>query len=127
MINIFLVVFICILSAVLAWLLFEYLKLKREIFLLRANVERNNRDIAGICSAAISVDHKVYNNRELVLEMSDKIDDIVLNEQDFNPPYYDVIQKVKEGACAEEIIRQYGISHEEANMLIRLHGVKSIF
>lgn len=122
MVTIFLVVLVCILGSVLAWLCLEYLKLKQEICLLRVNVESNNRGISGICSAAISVDRKVSNNRELLVEIATRFDEIDLYEQDFNPPYFGAIQMIKEGASAEEIIRQYALSHEEANMLIRLHG-----
>jgi hypothetical protein len=121
MANIFLVILVFILSAVLIWLSLEYIKLKRALFLLSANVERNNKDIAGICSAAISVDNKVYNNRELLVEIADRVDEASLCEQEFNPPYYSAIQRIKEGATAEELIRQYGLSHEEVDMLIRLH------
>ena len=125
MINFLLIFFaciICILAGLLIWVVLGYRKLKQDFIRLSENVERNNRDIKGMCSAAVSVDNKIYNNREKLNEVVEKIDEFEQGEQEFNPPYYSAIQRVRQGADAEELIQQYGLSREEAELLIRLHG-----
>ncbi|MFW5443680.1 MAG: DUF2802 domain-containing protein [Methylococcaceae bacterium] len=122
--NILLIVIIIILvnAGVLVWLILQHKKLRQDFIVLSAVVERNNKDIAGLCSAAVSVDNRVYENKEQLKGIVEKVVDFEQHEQQLSQPYHGAIQRVRNGATAEELIQQCGLSREEATLLIRLHG-----
>ena len=85
-------------------------------------MERNNRDIAGLCSAAVCVDSRLSDNNEQLNGIVEKVTDFEQHEQQTSQPYHSAIQKVRDGVDAEELIQQCGLSREEAMLLIHLHG-----
>jgi CII-binding regulator of phage lambda lysogenization HflD len=107
---------------VLVWLVFENRKLKQRFNILSSYVERNNKDIAGLCSAAISVDSKLSDSSVKLNDIAEKVTDIKQHDQQASQPYQNEIQRVRDGANAEELINQCGLSRDEAVLLIRLHG-----
>lgn len=125
--NILFVIFLTItlvIVGVLAWLMRGYKKLRQDYIILSKHVERNNRDIAGLCSAAVCVDSRLSDNNEQLNGIVEKVTDFEQHEQQTSQPYHSAIQKVRNGADAEELIQQCGLSREEALLLIRLHGNK---
>ena len=113
---------ILVITGVLVRLMRGYKKLRQDYIILSKHVERNNKDIAGLCSAAVFVDSKLSDNNAQINGIVEKVTDFELHEQQASQPYYDAIQKVRNGAVAEELIQQCGLSREEALLLIRLHG-----
>jgi CII-binding regulator of phage lambda lysogenization HflD len=113
---------VAVILVVLAWLVFEYRKLKQRFNILSSYVERNNKDIAGLCSAAISVDSKLSDSSVKLNDIAEKVTDIKQHDQQTGQSYQNEIQRVRDGANAEELIKQYGLSRDEAVLLIRLHG-----
>ena len=109
-------------AGVLVWLVFQHRKLKQDFNFLSDYVERNNRDIAGLCSAAVSVDSRLSDNNEQLNDIVEKVTDFEQHEPQASQPYHSAIQMVRNGSNAEELIQQYGLSREEAMLLIRLHG-----
>ncbi len=127
--NILLVTFIVItivIVGVLVWLLQELGKLKRDYRVLSNDVARNNKDIAGLCSAAVSVDRRITHNNEQLKEVAEKVTDFEQYEQQASQPYYGAIQRVRDGATVEELVQQCGLSREEAVLLMRLHGGRRV-
>jgi hypothetical protein len=109
------------------WLILVYKKLRQDYINLNDCVERNNRDIAGLCSAAVSVDSRLSDNNSQLNGILEKVSGFEQHEQYEDPPvlpYHNAIQKVRNGADAEELIKQCGLSREEAVLLIHLHGNK---
>ncbi|MEE9336983.1 MAG: DUF2802 domain-containing protein [Methylococcaceae bacterium] len=125
MINVLLIssiVITIILLGVLAWLILEHRKLKQNFICLSNNVQRINNDIAGICLAAISVDNRISHNGQQLEVFAEKLVNSEQNGEQLNHPYSSAIGKVRHGANIEELIQQCGLSKEEAELLIRLHG-----
>jgi len=123
--NIFLMTFLIItlvITGVLVRLILAYKNLRQDYINLRDYVERNNRDIAGLCSAAVSIDNKISDNNAQLNGIVEKVADFEQHEQKTSQPYHSAIQRVRNGADAEELIQQCGLSREEAMLLIRLHG-----
>ncbi len=122
-INLLILVFAVVVnSCLLVWLLLEHRRLQREHRALRDFVQRNNQDIAGLCSAAVSVDKHLRSNAQQILELLDKIghEQHTGHEQP-DQPYRHAIQSARSGADIDELIQDYGLSHDEAVLLIRLH------
>lgn len=110
------------LLCVVVWLIGQYRRIKREITELRSRVEGNTKDIAGLCSAAVSVDSRLSENGEQLQKIAERVVDFEQYEQQTSQPYHSAIQKIRNGASAEELIKQCGLSRDEAVLLIRLHG-----
>jgi hypothetical protein len=122
---------IVVMLVVLFWLVRTQLRLKSDYQALNDIVHGNSNDIAGLCSAALMVDNRIatVDNRIAVADgqiddLAAKIADTEQNEQ-FDHPYSIDIRKVKSGASINELMQNSGLSHDEAALLIRLHGSKT--
>jgi hypothetical protein len=107
------------------------MKIKRDYQVLNDIVHGNCNDIAGLCSAALSVDSRIatVDNRiavtdEQIDDLAAKIAEVEQNDQSSHP-YSGDIRKVRSGASVNELMQNSGLSHDEAALLIRLHGSKT--
>lgn len=113
----------------LIWLIMHYKKLKQDFLRLNESVQSNNQDIAGLCSAAVFVDKRISDNLNQLKSVVEKIDELEEDQQhqnepqiSSNHPYHNAIQRVRNGANSGDLIQDCGVSREEAELLIRLHG-----
>ncbi len=99
-------------------------QLSRGLAKLEENVERNSQDIAGLCSAAVKVDGSVQQQTHFINEIVGKLTELEQQEPSgyASSPYQNVIARIHQGATAEQLVNDCGISQEEAKLLIRLHG-----
>jgi len=114
-------------SLLLVWLVPSHRRLQRKQRALQDFVQRNSQDIAGLCSAAVTVDDHLRSNAQQMLELLDKIgreQHTVHEQQEEQParPYSNAIESARSGADIEELMQDYGLSHDEAVLLIRLHA-----
>jgi hypothetical protein len=124
MVEIFLGVYsvlLLLVVAVLIWLVYDRFKLKKELNLLTDAVNRNNRDISGLCSAAITMDTRMTEGAEQLNAAIQKINELQRVDSTAQP-YYSVIQKIRAGATVADLMQNSGLSRDEAVLLIRLHG-----
>lgn len=122
---------IVVMLGMLFWLARALLRLKGDYHILNDIVHGNCNDIAGLCSAALTVDNRIatVDNRIAAADgqiddLAAKIADVEQNEQ-ADHPYSIDIRKVKSGAGINELMQSSGLSHDEAALLIRLHGSKA--
>jgi hypothetical protein len=115
----------------LFWLVRAQMKIKQDYQVLRDIVHGNSNDIAGLCSAALTIDSRIatVDNRiavtdEQIDDLAAKIADVEQNDQSSHP-YSGDIRKVRSGASVNELMQNSGLSHDEAALLIRLHGSKT--
>jgi hypothetical protein len=108
---------------VLIWLMYEQLKFKKTVHLLSEIINRNSQDVAGLCAAAITVDERLKEYDEVLKGLQAKIADFKQAEV-ISQPYGDVIQKIQTGTSVAELMQNFGLSGDEAALLIRLHGPK---
>jgi hypothetical protein len=126
MVNLYIGIFSAILLLViilLFWLMIERSRLKRELTMLTEYVNRNNTDIAGLCSAAITIDTRLGDYEERLEDLSQIVSELHRTEIAAQP-YHSVIQKIRAGASVTELMQNSGLSRDEAVLLIRLHGTK---
>ncbi|MGZ5050354.1 MAG: DUF2802 domain-containing protein [Methylobacter sp.] len=123
-------VIIIAMIGVLAWLIQSQLKLRRDVQVLSDMVNSHSNDIAGLCSAALTIDSRIaeVDNRIEVADgyiddLAAKIADVEQHDQSSHP-YSGDIRKVRSGASVDELMKNSGLSHDEAALLIRLHGAK---
>lgn len=110
-------------TVALVWLMVTHGKLKRDYLLLNETVNRQGLDISGLCSAAINVDEHVGLTEQQLIELWEKVADVQANSHTGHT-YSNDIQKVRSGASVHELMQSSGMSHDEAALLIRLHGAK---
>jgi len=122
---------IVIMLMVLFWLVRAQLKLKHEYQALNDIVHANSNDIAGLCSAALTVDNRIATVDNRIAVTDEQIDDLAAKLADVEQhdqsshPYSGDIRKVRSGASVDELMQNSGLSHDEAALLIRLHGSKT--
>lgn len=135
MINDYLLMFISaliiIISIGVVLLFVEVKKLKQDNFLMAERLRRNNEDVAGLCSAAVELDQHIAFNDNQINSIVDAVNSIQ------NPPentgtqastveisqdYQNAIQKIRMGMGVEELVKDCGLTIDEAVLLRRLHG-----
>jgi len=100
---------------------FSHRKLKLEHKLMLEQMASINRDLAGLCSAAVHVDTRLAESTTQVNSLVDRIDNYG-SDDIVSSAYQSVIEKVQEGISEQDIIKECGLSREEAALLIKLHG-----
>lgn len=105
------------------------LRLKQDYQILKEIVQGNSNDISGLCAAALTVDSRIANTdryiNDVAVELAEKIAEVGQHDDDSHHPYSGDIRKVRSGASVNELMRNSGLSHDEAALLIRLHGSKT--
>ncbi len=115
---------------VIFWLVRTQLQLKRDYRILSDVVHGHGNDIAGLCTAALTVDSRITAVDRQIASSFERLDDLAESvaeaEQNEQPahPYSLDIRKVRSGASVNELMQNSGLSHDEAALLIRLHGSK---
>ena len=105
----------------LCWFMYKYVKLKRSHQALFELANQNSQDIAGLCSAAVSVDKHLTENDKQLKSLLETTADYKETEQ-VSQPYFGAIQRIKNGADIGELMHECRLSRDEAALLIRLHG-----
>lgn len=113
--------------AILVRLLREHQKLKQQLQVLETQLQRSNADVAGLCSAAVVVDKRMAVNDarlDSILERIARPQPVPtpIPEQTASGGYADVISKIRNGMGIEELVRECGLTRDEAVLLMRLHG-----
>ena len=116
------------------WLWREYKKLKQDHQQLIKQIQRANDDLAGLCSAAIAVDSRMAATENRV---EDLVDHLITNQATLSQPDHDetleeldeapqgygaAIEKIRQGANLDELVKACALTRDEALLLMRLHG-----
>ena len=108
-------------AVLLVWLARTHLKHKGKLRVLTDIVQKNDKDIAGLYSSALAADNRLTMADEQLRALLAKISSFQQNEQTANP-YNSIIQKIRNGAGVDELMRECRLCRDEAVLLIRLHG-----
>ncbi|OQW70978.1 MAG: hypothetical protein BVN35_17425 [Proteobacteria bacterium ST_bin11] len=105
--------------------------LKQQIQVLDTRVQRSNEDLAALCSAAVAVDRRLAASDSRLNSIVDQVNtqrQVPTSVRPSEPTpatgYEDVIQKIRNGVGIEELVRDCGLTRDEAVLLMRLHGGK---
>jgi hypothetical protein len=110
--------------AIAVYVLFRaHRELKRGYAALNERVERQRKDLIGLCSAAVQVDRRLLEQDRRMREYTEKVESISTQDTS-HQPYYTAIDKVKKGASPQELVAEYGLSMSEANLLVNLYSQK---
>lgn len=119
---------LCLLVAVLG---LAHWRMRKAIALLQQDQQamkralaRHGNDLAGVSSAGVHLDRILVDHDKRLRECLERCDDIREEPVAGNAPptYHGPIERIRQGASAEELVSEFGISLSEAKLLVRLHG-----
>lgn len=117
---------IVIILALLIWLIRANVRLKCNVQRLDGIVNGHSNDIAGLCAAAVTVDSRITTAdnqlNELWGQLSETQHQAERQIEQSAHPYSGDIRKVRSGASIDELMQSSGLTHDEAALLISLHG-----
>lgn len=114
---------VSVLLVLQVWLMIDHIKLKRNYRSLTEHLNNHNLDIVGLCTTSVNLENRLAEATQFINELTEKIRHFEQREEEAKP-YHAVIQMVKSGAEVSELTQKFGISRDEAVLLIRLHGAK---
>jgi len=117
-----LIVVMVLFSIAFLWLLIEQRKIKHVNERLVDQIESIHQDLAILCSTAVQIDDCLSQRGEQLNELNEALNNIQEGEKEVSSPYQLIIQKVQSGINEQELVKEYGLSRDEAALLIKLHG-----
>ena len=117
-----------LLCAMLLALLVGLIRLQRAHAQLRQDVSRvlqsiagQRQDLAGISAAGVNVDRLLIEQDKRLRDCMEKMETLHM-EQLPAQPYHAAIERIRQGARAEELAAEFGMSLSEASLLIRVQS-----
>lgn len=126
---------VLVLAGVALWQARELRQLRQQQKNLQSQSQRYDADLAGLCSAAISVDKRLAESEALVLQLHDLFDQLqapLLEKQPASATepstelegYAKAIQMIVRGASVEELVKHCNMTRDEAMLLISVNRNK---
>lgn len=79
-------------------------------------------NLNALCSGAVGVDQRVSNLERTGRDLAHRQESMESNQSD--RPYGEAIQMVQQGATANTLVQELGLSRSEADLVVMLHGSK---
>ena len=99
-------------------------KQQREIKTLQEKAEFLTSSLNALCSGAVGVDHRVARLEQRGRDLEHRQDSFETQKHS-ERPYGEAIQLVHQGASVMRLVEELGLSHNEAELVVMLHGAKS--
>lgn len=110
------------LAGIILMIVFERKKRDR-IESLERELGTMKQTVGALCSSAVGVDKRVNRLERYGRDLKERQENIE-HQQHVDPPYSDAIRMVKEGADAERLVDELGLSHGAADLILMIHGMK---
>ncbi len=108
------------------FLLVSYLRhLRDQASLLARELETLKQTVGALCSSSVGVDRRVNRLERQGRDLEERQENMECFQQQAAPPYDDAIRMVREGADADELVRDLGLSRGAADLIIMIHGMRS--
>jgi hypothetical protein len=78
--------------------------------------------VSALCSSAVGVDRRVNRLERHGRDLAERQDNIEILQQP-DPPYAEAIRMVKEGADADRLVKELGLTQGAADLIIMIHGL----
>lgn len=114
----------CVAPAGLLWMIFVDRKRQEQIRQLERSLENIKQTVGALCSSAVGVDRRVNRIERHGRDLEERQDNFE-SQKNSDPPYADAIRLVKEGADADHLVQELGLSRGAADLIILMHGLKA--
>ena len=105
-------------------------RLAAELAALRERLEESERQqvlmqqsISGLTAGAVGMDRRMRRVEATEKWLSER-QETMENQQAAEQPYHQAIRLVKQGATARRLVEELSLSESEADLLVRLHGLR---
>jgi hypothetical protein len=106
------------------WMLFRLLrassKLKRDYAELASAFARQQSDLGGLCAAGVNIDRLLMDHAQRIRQCGERIESLPAEKAAHS--YYAAIERIRNGAQAQDLVAECGLTLSEASLLARLHG-----
>lgn len=114
---------LCIAAAGIFWQLYLDRRRLEQIRELEKNLEILKQTVGALCSSSVGVDRRVNRIERHGRNLEERQDNYEC-QKSTDPPYADAIRLVKEGADADHLIEELGLTRGAADLIILMHGLK---
>lgn len=121
--EILLLVTLLLALSALAGLLLVGLRMRRfgrQIAVTEEQIHSLTENLNALCSGAVGVDQRVSNLERTGRDLTHRQESMESQQND--RPYGEAIQLVQQGASANRLVEELGLSHSEAELVVMLHG-----
>ncbi len=95
---------------------------RQELAVLQQRLEAMGGEMQALCAGSMGVDQRLSSLERLTRGLEQRQESLE-NQQDDDQPYGEAIQLVHQGASAGRLVKELGLSHSEAELVVMLHGV----
>ncbi len=110
-----------VVGGVAGWLLRRIERLGRAQQALEHKLDQSLETLDAIISGAGGMDRRAGRLEQRLLELQRRIEDLEEARQTTRP-YDEAIRLVRQGAAAERLVEELGLTRSEADLLIMLHA-----
>lgn len=101
----------------------ELLEKEEELAELTHQLNLHSQSIRGLTLGAVGVDRRLRRTEATDKLLSDR-QETFENQQMAEQPYGHAIRLVHQGASMQRLVEELGISESEADLIVRLHGLR---
>lgn len=123
--SLFALILVVLLALALLLLWKKQGELRRIISEKEQQLQRHQQELAALYSGAAGVGSHLARLENQINSLTDRQEQIDIHDPS-SQNYNLAIELVRQGADADELVRQCGLLHEEAELLVRLHGPQSL-
>ena len=99
-------------------------RLSRRLERAQSQIEALSDNFNALCAGAAGVDQRLLQVEQQGRDLAKRQENLD-ERQRGGQPYGEAIQKVHQGATAEQLVEEFGLSQSEAELVVMLHGMKS--
>ncbi|HIP53248.1 MAG TPA: DUF2802 domain-containing protein [Chromatiales bacterium] len=93
---------------------------RARFLLLQKEIEALNQTLNALCSGAVGVDRRIVRLEQRERNLEQRQESLEQQKSE-DRPYGDAIERVRQGAPIEQLMKEYGFSRNEAELMVRLH------
>lgn len=112
-----------VLLPLLFWMNLRLRTEQQKLTGLQARFNALNSNVSAICAGTAGIDQRLFLLERQGRHLEHRQESFE-DQQKGERPYGEAIQRVHQGASAESLVGELGLSHSEADLVVMLHGLK---
>ncbi len=113
------------LLALCLWLMVAGIRRERKLSALQRRFDSLSSSLNALCSGTAGVDERISRLERLMRDLDHRQSTMEAQQQG-ERPFGEAIQLVHQGATAERLVEELGLSRSEADLVVMLHGMKQV-
>lgn len=97
---------------------------KRQLLQAQKRIDSLSSNLSALCSGAVGVDRRLARLERNSRDLKSRQENFEAHGQVEQPTYGDAIRLVRQGASAQRLVEDIGLSRSEADLIVMLHGLK---